>query len=131
MAINDDQQSQIFSSTGKLQDGIVTFTYKIPNDTNSGEYSVVVSNNDRLYKAKKIFRIRDYNREAIQIETDLPYETYRPGEVVFGTFKATLKDGRVFDSKPFFTVTTNFLTLDENGFTKAVSFTSPKNFLST
>lgn len=131
MTINDDQNSQMFTSNGKLRDGIVTFTFKIPNDTSSGEYSVELSNNYRLYKVKKIFRIRDYNREAIQIETDLPYETYRPGEVVFGTFKATLKDGRVFDSKTYFTVTTNFLTLDENGYSNPVTFVSAKNFIST
>ncbi len=87
----------MFTSTEKLKDGIVTFTFKIPNDTKSGEYFVEISKNNRLYNVKKIFRIRDYNREAIQIETDLPYETYRAGEVVFGTFKASLKDGRVFD----------------------------------
>jgi hypothetical protein len=121
----------MFTSTGKLKDGIVTFTYKIPNDTSSGEYSVDITNNDRLYNVRKIFRIRDYNREAIQIETDLPYETYRAGEVVFGTFKASLKDGRVFDQKPYFTVTVNFVTLDEDGYTKTVPFTSPKNFLSS
>ena len=65
--------------------------------TQKVENILEISNNNRLYNVKKIFRIRDYNREAIQIETDLPYETYRAGEVVFGTFKASLKDGRVFD----------------------------------
>ena len=131
MTINDDQKSQMFTSTEKLKDGIVTFTFKIPNDTKSGEYFVEISNNNRLYNVKKIFRIRDYNREAIQIETDLPYETYRAGEVVFGTFKASLKDGRVFDQKPFFTVKANFFTLDENGYTNFVPFNSARNFLSS
>jgi uncharacterized protein YfaS (alpha-2-macroglobulin family) len=55
----------MFTSTEKLKDGIVTFTFKIPNDTKSGEYFVEISKNNRLYNIKKIFRIRDYNREAI------------------------------------------------------------------
>ena len=65
---------------------------------------MVAENQFNLPQVSKLFRVRDHPIEMIQIEADLPYESYRPGDTVYGTFKAQLKDGRTFDSRPSLTV---------------------------
>lgn len=88
ISIYDSSMNQLYSAVNRLENGIVTFTYKIKNDTKSGEFSVVAENPFNLPQVSKLFRIRDHPIEMIQIEADLPYESYRPGETVYGTFKA-------------------------------------------
>ena len=60
--------------------------------------------------AFKLLRIRDYPRDQINIEVDLPLETYRPGDTVNGKIKVNLPDGSPFESAPRFSLTANFET---------------------
>ena len=58
----------------------------------------------------KLIRIRDYPRDQINIEVDLPLETYRPGDTVNGKIKVNLPDGSPFESAPIFSLNANFET---------------------
>jgi len=55
----------MYFSDDRISNGIAVFTYKIPNNTKSGEYTIVVDNKFSLPEVKKLFRIRDYPRDNI------------------------------------------------------------------
>jgi hypothetical protein len=66
MAIYDELKiTDMYFSDDRISNGIVVFTYKIPNNTKSGEYTIVVDNKFSLPEVKKLFRIRDYPRDNI------------------------------------------------------------------
>ncbi len=74
----------------------------------------------------KLIRIRDYPRDQINIEVDLPLETYRPGDTVNGKIKVNLPDGSPFESAPIFSLNAKFeTTLREN--TKSSELVELKN----
>ena len=66
MAIYDELKiTDMYFSDDRISNGIAVFTYKIPNNTKSGEYTIVVDNKFSLPEVKKLFRIRDYPRDNI------------------------------------------------------------------
>ncbi len=48
------------------------------------------------------------------MKTDLPYETYRPGDTVSGMIKVEQKDGSPFESKPTFSFSVEFEVNNES-----------------
>lgn len=68
-------------------DGTATFTYKVSANVSGGEYTIRASNNYYMPDAVKFVRIRDYPRDQLLVKTDLPLETYRPGDTVTGQIK--------------------------------------------
>jgi hypothetical protein len=60
----------------------------------------------------KIIRIRNNPADLLQVQTYLPFESYRPGDTVQGTIKASTKDGSAFNSAPTFSYS---VTLDVQG----------------
>ena len=97
-----------------MTDTTATFTYKIPQDASGGEYTISASNYYSVSPAVKLIRIRDYPRDAINIQVDLPLESYRPGDTVNGKIKVDLPDGSAFESAPSFSLTANFETSSSN-----------------
>ena len=91
-----------------------TFTYKVPEDAAGGEYTIAAYNYYQVSPAVKLIRIRDYPRDAINVQVDLPLESYRPGDTVNGKIKIDLPDGTAFESEAFFSLTANFETSSSN-----------------
>ena len=67
--------------------GAATFTHKVAANTSGGEYTIRVYSNTNMAPVTKVIRIRDYPRDLLLVKTDLPYESYRPGDTVTGKIK--------------------------------------------
>lgn len=82
----------------------------MPQDASGGEYTISASNYYSVTPAVKLIRIRDYPRDAINIQVDLPLESYRPGDTVSGKIKLDLPDGSPFESVPTYSFRASFET---------------------
>ncbi len=110
LEMKDSAGSSIYSSSNYVQNTTATFTYKVPQDASGGEYTISASNYYSVTPAVKLIRIRDYPRDAINIQVDLPVESYRPGDTVSGKIKLELPDGSAFESVPTYSFTASFET---------------------
>jgi uncharacterized protein YfaS (alpha-2-macroglobulin family) len=114
--ILDAQEQSIYQTYGYVSNSAATFTFKVKPDVVGGEYTLKATSYNNVAPALKLIRIRDYPRDLITVETDLPYESYRPGDTVSGKIKASTIDGSAFESAPTFSYSVSFDTVDQNGF---------------
>lgn len=98
-----------------MQNGTATFTYKVPSEVTGGEYTVKTNSYSNIAPAVKLIRIRDYPRDVLNVETDLPFESYRPGDTVSGTIKASTIDGSTFETAPTYSYSVSFDLVDDSG----------------
>jgi len=110
LELKNSAGTQIYSSSNYVTNTAATFTYKVPQDASGGEYTISASNYYQVSPAVKLIRIRDYPRDAINVQVDLPVESYRPGDTVSGKIKVDLPDGSAFESAPTFSLSANFET---------------------
>lgn len=76
-------------------DSTVSFTYKLPDDAPGGEYLVMLSQYGTP-TVKKLFRVRDYDRDQLIVSASLSIDAYFPGDTVNGKLKVYPADGSAF-----------------------------------
>jgi uncharacterized protein YfaS (alpha-2-macroglobulin family) len=114
LELKDAAGTSIYTSSNYVRSTAATFTYKVPQDASGGEYTVSAYTYYQVSPAVKLIRIRDYPRDAINVQVDLPVESYRPGDTVSGKIKVDLPDGSAFETAPTFSLTANFETSSSN-----------------
>ena len=62
LEVYDPTENKIYSSNTQVKNSTVSFTYKIPNDAAGGEYLIKLYNYNTPC-VKKLFRVRDYDRD--------------------------------------------------------------------
>jgi hypothetical protein len=126
MTIEDPAGTIIRTDYSNVVNSTSTFSHKLPIDVVGGEYVIkVVTSNGQITPASKLLRVRDYPRDLINVKVDLPLESYRPGDTVYGSIKVDLPDGSAFESEPTFRLNVDFESKAEDGstITETVSLT--------
>lgn len=118
--IIDSQGITIASNSDYVINTTATFTYKVPADIVGGEYTLKTNSYSNVAPAMRLIRIRDYPRDVIRIESNLPYESYRPGDTVSGNIKVSTVDGTPLDEHASFSLDVNFNTVNADGSEKNV-----------
>jgi hypothetical protein len=69
-----EQYTYYLTFDSYVQNSTATFTYKVPNEVVGGEYTLKATSYNYISPSIKKIRIRDYPRDMIRIETNLPFE---------------------------------------------------------
>ncbi|CDW88298.1 a-macroglobulin complement component [Stylonychia lemnae] len=118
MTIIDPLGVAVYTTTAYSANSTVSFTYIIPENASGGEYQVRVSGGV-VPESIRVVRIREYQRQQLNVQVQFDAQAYKPGDDVNGTIRIATQDGSTFPNgvTPSYTISVNFG--NESQFTQA------------
>eukprot|EP00347_Sterkiella_histriomuscorum_P004662 403359590 len=112
MAIVNPLGEAVYSSFSYMNNSTISFTYIVPENSASGEYQIRMSGGG-IPESIRVIRIRQYERQELNIQASFNATVYKPGDFVNGTIIIKPADGSSFLNGilPRYAVVVNF----ENG----------------
>eukprot|EP00347_Sterkiella_histriomuscorum_P007254 403349667 len=109
MSVVNPLSESVHSTGASMQNSTVSFTYRIPEDAVGGEYQVRTSGAG-IPESIRVVRIRQYERQELNIQVQFNASVYKPGDFVNGTVLIQPADGSGFlnGQVPSFSVSVNF-----------------------
>jgi hypothetical protein len=93
VVIMDSNDNEIYSdNNAAVIGGTTAFTWKIPKDTNGGEYTIKVSGEDFPCSYRK-FRVNQFSQPELFVTLDFEKQNYSLGDKVVAKVKVRRPDG--------------------------------------